>query len=402
MPSFTHTSATAITATQSLTASTDFGFIGALASVVTGQNSAILVGSAASGAMLVNNGALNALIPVQSLASFRLVNAGLIAGESLAISESINIGDDTATSIQNTGTILSAASTAIRLLDNGATITNAGYISGASSAIQVGNIGTTTRTAIANSGTIANESGSGSAITAIGSLSLVNTGSILGAISGSTLDDIIDTRSGVITGAINLSTGDNRFRGGDLGELVTAGSGEDTLQGHGGDDTLLGGGGADQLAGGLGDDELSAASGDATLTGGAGDDTLQGGTGANYAFGGAGDDVLRGGDGDDDLFGGLGADRFDFNAITDSDPGQPADRIGDFRRGQDIIDLLDLPGTLTFAGQGALAGGGTASVAWTKAGSVLTVQVDTTGDGVADMLIHVEGASRLTASDFIL
>lgn len=401
MPSFTLTSSTAVTTTQSLTAGGDFGFIGALASVVTGQNSCVSIGSNASGAMLVNNGALNALIPIQSFAGFRMVNAGLIAGESFAISESL-LGDVTTTSIQNTGTIISGTSTAIRLLDNGASITNAGYISGASSAIQVGHANTADRTTIANSGTIAHETGTGLAINALGSLSLLNTGRILGSISGSTLDDIIDNRGGVITGMITLSTGDNRFRGGDLGELVTAGNGEDTLQGHGGDDSLLGGGGADQLFGGLGDDELSATSGNATLTGGAGDDTLQGGTGANQVFGGAGDDVLRGGDGDDDLFGGIGADTFDFNAITDSDLGQPADRIGDFRRGQDIIDLLDLPSTLTFAGRGALAGGGTTSVAWTKAGAILTVQVDTTGDGVADMLFHVEGAAKLTASDFIL
>jgi Ca2+-binding RTX toxin-like protein len=62
---------------------------------------------------------------------------------------------------------------------------------------------------------------------------------------------------------------------------VTAGGGDDTLDGSSGGDTLGGGAGDDIVTGFLGDDTLVGGSGDDVIDGGAGTDRVNGGTGAD-------------------------------------------------------------------------------------------------------------------------
>jgi Ca2+-binding RTX toxin-like protein len=107
-------------------------------------------------------------------------------------------------------------------------------------------------------------------------------------------------------------------------EVVTGGTGEDTISGSGGNETLSGGEGDDRIAGRGGDDSLDGGAGNDCLDGGAGNDALQGGSGNDIIADGAGKDTVSGGagsdvvhaeaDGEDDMFdGGEGCDTLDYS-----------------------------------------------------------------------------------------
>ena len=163
-------------------------------------------------------------------------------------------------------------------------------------------------------------------------------------------------------------TGSGNFAGtgNTLANTITGGSGNDTLDGGGGADRLVGGAGNDTfIVDNAGDVVVENASG--------GTDTVQSsvaitlaanvenlvitgsmnsnGTGNglnNSIIGNSGANVLNGGGGADTISGGAGSDTFDFNAITESTANTAtADRIQDFVRGQDRIDLstIDANGT---------------------------------------------------------
>ncbi|MBP2159785.1 MULTISPECIES: calcium-binding protein [Asticcacaulis] len=122
--------------------------------------------------------------------------------------------------------------------------------------------------------------------------------------------------------------GSESFRGvaNDLDNLVTAGSGADTVYGRGGNDKLYGLDGNDQLYGGDGNDTLYGRQDNDNLSGDAGNDNL---------MGDGGNDVLNGGRGNDNLSGGADSDRFVFSK------GDGNDVIADF--GTD--DFIDFSGT---------------------------------------------------------
>ena len=91
-----------------------------------------------------------------------------------------------------------------------------------------------------------------------------------------------------------------------IGLAVQGGSGDDVLTGGSGNDTLRGNAGADQLRGGSGNDTLYADSSDTVIEGGLGSDTLHvegstgvsigAGAGIETAYGNAGNDVFDGSD----------------------------------------------------------------------------------------------------------
>lgn len=203
-------------------------------------------------------------------------------------------------------------------------------------------------------------------------------------------------------------------------ENATGGAGHDTiagnavaniLKGRGGDDTLAGLAGADRLFGGGGRDDLNGGGQADTLKGGGARDLLKGGNGTDRLEGGGGndrlkgggkDDVLIGGDGFDRLTGGAGRDDFVFSKVSHSSTGAAADRIMDFQKGQDDVDLSALGGgNLTLILGGPLSGAGP-SVATANQGSDTLIRIDTGGNGVANMEILVLGVQGLGAADFIL
>ena len=148
---------------------------------------------------------------------------------------------------------------------------------------------------------------------AASSITLVNTGEIVG---DSLLSDHNDTYvglEGAINGAVFGNGGNDRLFGGEFDDIFSGGTGNDLILGNAGNDQLFGGAGNDIIAAGNGHD---------IVTGGDGNDVLNGGRG---------DDLIDGGLGSDALFGGAGADSF---IIT---PNSGIDIIFDFEVGSDRL-----------------------------------------------------------------
>ena len=100
-------------------------------------------------------------------------------------------------------------------------------------------------------------------------------------------------------------------------------------------DILFGGSSADKLYGGDDSDKLYGGSSSDKLYGQSGDDYLKGHSGNDKLYGSTGNDILWGGVGKNDLYGGSGNDIFKLNA------GKGYDRIRDFKKGEDKIDISD-------------------------------------------------------------
>lgn len=194
---------------------------------------------------------------------------------------------------------------------------------------------------------------------------------------------------------------DDLLKGGSGNDILGGGPGADTLFGGGGDDKLYGGkdSGADRLYGGDGkdklwagdgndklyggddDDTLGGGTGDDLLGGGSGNDILYGGAGSDQIYGGTGDDRIHGGPGNDELWGGAGNDIFIFREKTGKD------RIMDFTRGQDKIDLS------AFSTRTNPLDFNDISIQTTTAGVVVSI------NGIQ---VTLEGQKSLNRDDFIL
>lgn len=168
------------------------------------------------------------------------------------------------------------------------------------------------------------------------------------------------------------------------------------LLGYYGNDTLIGRDGNDTLFGNYDNDRLY---------GDGGDDLLQGGAGNDWLVGHEGSDRLVGGLGRDTMAGGAGADDFIFGP-RHSGLGSLRDRISDFQRGNDDIDLsafdanADLKGDQAFRFSGTT---GRANSVWqVKDGSSTLLRGDLDGDGVYDFEIQIQGTTALKIGDFIL
>ncbi|NER50043.1 MAG: calcium-binding protein, partial [Symploca sp. SIO1A3] len=129
---------------------------------------------------------------------------------------------------------------------------------------------------------------------------------------------------------ITGGNGDDTIDGTNGNDVIDAGNGDDIVNGLDGDDSITGGNAEDLIDGGNGNDIILGGNSKDTLFGGAGDDSLDGGNGA---------DELTGGSGNDTLTGGNGQDLFIFAA------GDGTDTITDFG-GVDRIGLLS---ELTFS-----------------------------------------------------
>ena len=142
---------------------------------------------------------------------------------------------------------------------------------------------------------------------------------------------------------VDAGNGNDTVNGSSYGDLIYGGNGSDTLNGNGGDDVLYGGNGRDFLYGGAGSDKLYGDAGNDELYGGGGNDELYGGAGNDRLFGGGGRDILDGGAGNDIYTGGAGADTFVFTS-ENSQETDDLDRITDWNRGRDQIDLTGVVG----------------------------------------------------------
>jgi Ca2+-binding RTX toxin-like protein len=139
-----------------------------------------------------------------------------------------------------------------------------------------------------------------------------------------------------------------------------------------------------------------------TMYGGNGDDLLVGGRANDVVYGETGNDKLIGFFGADELWGGSGSDIFYFTTID------ATDRIADFERGSDRIDLTAIDADTARAGTQAFTLIGSAAFSG-KAGELRVysggndyfVAGDINGDGTADLLINL-GSAQIGSGDFIL
>ncbi len=189
---------------------------------------------------------------------------------------------------------------------------------------------------------------------------------------------------------VRAGLGNDRIRGSDAPNVLDGGIGNDELLGLGGEDRLIGGLGNATMDGGDGNDRL---------IGSAGRDVMQGGTGNDYVYGGFDIDTMTGGS---------GADRFVFRDIEELFviSAGTNDRITDFKKGQDIVDLSVMDhvagfpdDTLVFVGAGPITAAG--QVAVRQAGGNTFIDIAFFTSGVAGT-IRLDGLINLTASDFVL
>lgn len=112
------------------------------------------------------------------------------------------------------------------------------------------------------------------------------------------------------TGAdtITAGSGQDLIEGGDGADNIQALGGDDEVHGESGDDIISGGSGNDAVYGGFGEDSIGSESGNNLLDGGPDNDMVSGGDGNDLIYGGSGDDQVGGGDGTDVIYGEGGND----------------------------------------------------------------------------------------------
>lgn len=290
----------------------------------------------------------------------------------------------------------------------------------------------------------------------------------LGDLNGDGIIDIARSNWGgatsvILLGEMVIGDGDDSLIGGLGNDSLIGGGGNDNLDGNEGADTLDGGTGSDTLLGGAGNDvylvnsardkvhetttpvstvdaggvdtvqstvafNLEANSGVRfvenlvligtsningtgnmranVMAGNSGNNRLAGGLGNDTLSGDAGNDTLNGGTGRDVLAGGLGADAFRFETVEDSGVAlSTRDKITDFQRGADRVDLLAIDANTLLAGDQAfsfIAGKAFGGVAGQIRFANGVISADVTGDKVADFQISVDGLMAMAAVDFIL
>ncbi len=149
-----------------------------------------------------------------------------------------------------------------------------------------------------------------------------------------------------------------------------------------------------------------------TINGGDSNDQIRGGGMVDTINGGIGNDKILAFTGADILTGGAGADQFRYLFAGDSGIGAAADHVTDFVIGSDRFNfaLMDAdvvtPGDQAFAfiGTGAFAVTGVGQIRYQTSGANLLVQIDTDGNGMADMEVVLDGLAgqALTGGDFLL
>ncbi|MFC7705833.1 calcium-binding protein [Plastorhodobacter daqingensis] len=194
--------------------------------------------------------------------------------------------------------------------------------------------------------------------------------------------------------------GDDSLYGADGNDTILGGAGNDLVFGGEGDDRLFGDAGNDTIAGGAGNDLIGGGAGDDLIHGGDGNDSLYGADGNDTIFGGAGNDLVFGGHGADVLGGGAGADIFVFRSAQEIGIGTTSDRIIDFARGEDRIDLTALA-MRSFIGSNAFSGSA-GELRFVQAGGTGLLLGDVNGNGQADFILLVDGIADLSRGDLIL
>ncbi|MDD9876282.1 MAG: FecR domain-containing protein, partial [Magnetovibrio sp.] len=224
---------------------------------------------------------------------------------------------------------------------------------------------------------------------------------------------IFGSNGGTVTGIDGWET----VVGGSGTDVVGFAAGNQSVTVSGTIETITDGGGNDVLTLASSGATLASVSGIETINGGSGADTItvadstagtiDGGGGADVITAGSGADAIVGGGGADTLTGGSGNDTFTYTATSQSAAGG-GDTITDFdaATGSTSADKIILDGlktgTFSFIGASAFSGGGNTEARFDDTTKLL--QVDTNGDGTADLEITLSGVSlsNLDGTDFLV
>ena len=263
-----------------------------------------------------------------------------------------------------------------------ALIHNAGTISGTLTGIQISGL----PTVLHNSGDIF--AAQGPAITVSGGqgIRIYNTGVIETTLFGTVAINLggglnVLKNFGQIIGDVMMGDQISMLRNhGLIAGDVNLDLGSDTYDGRGGEVTGV----------------VLGMDGNDLLIGGGLDDVLSGGTGFDRLRGGAGDDVLQGGRGKDLLTGNAGADVFVFQQPAEVSAGTLQDHITDFQAGTDRIDF-SFGDAHNFIGAAAF-GHHVGEIRYVRSTGV--IQMDTDGDGAANVVLLLDNHALLTAADF--
>lgn len=159
-------------------------------------------------------------------------------------------------------------------------------------------------------------------------------------------------------------------------------------------DTLIGSDERNDLYGYAGNDLISGAGGD---------DLLNGGDGADTIDGGVGNDLIQGAAGADRLTGGAGFDVFRLSAGDSGSLSGTWDIVTDFARAEDSIEISAAAGFRwigTDVFEPGLPAGLPYDLRYEIIGSDTHVMADTNRDGIADLVVVLNGVHALDATDF--
>ncbi|RAI03527.1 hypothetical protein DLJ53_03270 [Acuticoccus sediminis] len=254
-----------------------------------------------------------------------------------------------------------------------------------------------------------------------------------GTLSGAAGDDTLTGNAG--NDELFGDTGDDLLLGGDGYDLLDGGSGADTLDGGAGWDTMIGGSGDDLYIVGARDDLVledadggrdtvrsflpayylddnveNLEVGSLALDGGGNDlaNVITGNDRDNFLSGRAGDDTIVGGAGQDSIRLGAGRDVVVFGEGDSGITADTRDIVGDFVRGEDLLDLSSIDADPTragdqafrFVGTGALTAAG--DLGYRIYGDKAVVVAVTDASAGADLTIELTGLSAMSSADFIL
>lgn len=155
------------------------------------------------------------------------------------------------------------------------------------------------------------------------------------------------------------------------------------------------------------DNSLTGGSGDNRMLGRDGNDTLDGNAGNDSLNGGRGNDVLRGNSGTDTLTGGTGDDVFVFGGWDELGLAATRDRITDFSRKHDRIDLHFIDADAAQDGDQAFsfvsaAQFGTAAGQLSYANGIVSINADVDADAEYQIELVGKVPTALSAADFVL
>ena len=146
-------------------------------------------------------------------------------------------------------------------------------------------------------------------------------------------------------------------------------------------------------------------------------DVINGNGGADILLGGLGNDSLRGGTGNDDLIGGLGKDTlrgdsgydiFAFLTPSETPNGSGRDRILDFDRRYDLIDVEEIDANTFFSGDqdfefiGKSSFDAAGQIRYANSGGNTIISGNTDNDSTPEFQIELAGTYTLSESDFLL